>query len=164
LNLIRDLYSRFRHLVHEVAKFGIVGASGAVLQFLVQDTLHFKLGVGALSAEFVGIIGGIILTFLGNRYWTYRDRRSHGRDSIRESVLFVVMSVIGLGIQLGLQAIVTYGLGRTDGISYNLATVFGIGIATVFRLYAYRTFVFRLPTPASGAAEQLEPETTRYYR
>jgi putative flippase GtrA len=161
LKLIRDLYSRFRHLVHEVAKFGIVGASGAVLQFTVQDTLHFRLGVGALSAEFVGIMGGIILTFLGNRYWTYRDRRSHGRESIRESVLFVAMSFLGLGIQLGLQAIVTYGLGLTDGISYNLATAFGIAFATLFRLYAYRTFVFRAVTPASGPVEQLEPESAR---
>ncbi|HEX3963851.1 MAG TPA: GtrA family protein [Trebonia sp.] len=164
MNLILDLYSRFRHLVHEVAKFGIVGGLGALLQFLVQDTLHFKLGVGALSSEFVGIVGGIIVTFIGNRYWTYRDRRSHGRDSIRESALFVVMCLIGLGIQLGLQAIVTYGLGYKDGLSYNLATAFGIGIATLFRLFAYRTFVFRVPTPASGAVEQLEPETTTRYR
>ena len=64
-------------------------------------------------------------------------------SSIRESVLFVVMCLIGLGIQLGLQAIVTYGLGYKDGASYNIATAFGIGIATLFRLFAYRTFVFR---------------------
>jgi putative flippase GtrA len=159
LNLIRDLYSRFRHLVHEVAKFGIVGASGAALQFLVQDTLHFKLGVGPLSAEFVGIMGGVVLTFFGNRYWTYRNRLTHGKEFVRESVLFLVMSAIGLGIQLGLQTIATYGLGRTDGVSYNLVTAFGIAIATVFRLYAYRTFVFRgTPAPSGESMEQLEPE------
>jgi putative flippase GtrA len=162
LKFIRDLYSRFRHLVHEVAKFGIVGGLGALLQFVVQDTLHFKFGVGALTAEFVGIMGGIIVTFCGNRYWTYRDRRSHGREFIRESVLFVVMCLLGLGIQLGIQAIVTYGLGLTDGLSYNVATAVGIGIATLFRLYAYRTFVFRAVTPASGSVEQLEPETAEY--
>jgi putative flippase GtrA len=162
LKLIRDLYSRFRHLVHEVAKFGIVGALGAVLQFSVQDTLHFTFGVAALRAEFVGIMGGIVLTFLGNRYWTYRDRRSHGKEFFRESVLFFLMSALGLGIQLGLQAIVTYGLGHKDGLSYNLATAFGIGIATLFRLFAYRTFVFRATaptTPSGESMEQLEPET-----
>jgi putative flippase GtrA len=158
LNLIRDLYSRFRHLVHEVAKFGIVGALGAVLQFTVQDTLHFKMGIGPLTAEFVGIMGGIILTFFGNRYWTYRDRLTHGKEFVRESALFLVMSVLGLGIQLGLQTIATYGLGRTDGVSYNLVTAFGIGVATLFRLFAYRTFVFRGATPSGEPMEQLEPE------
>jgi hypothetical protein len=68
------------------------------------------------------------------------------------------MSLLGLGIQLGLQSIATYGLGRTDGISYNLVTAFGIGVATLFRLFAYRTFVFRASTPSGESMEQLEPE------
>src|SRR5215472_6935022 len=103
LSLIRDLYSRFRILLHEVAKFGIVGATGAIVQFSVQNPLHFKLGLGALTAEAIGIAGGIIVTFIGNRYWTYRDRRALGKEFARETVLFVVMCLAGLGIQLGLQ-------------------------------------------------------------
>jgi putative flippase GtrA len=159
LNLIRDLYSRFRHLVHEVAKFGIVGGLGALLQFVVQDTLHFKMGMGPLTAESIGIAGGVVLTFFGNRYWTYADRRSDGNEFFRETVQFLVWCFLGLGIQLGLQAIVTYGLGKTDGFSYNIATALGIGIATVFRLWAYRTFVFKAVQPSAEAIEQLEPET-----
>jgi putative flippase GtrA len=159
LSLIRDLYGRFRHLLHEVAKFGIVGAIGAIVQFSIQNPLHFELGMGALTAEFIGIMAGIVVTFIGNRYWTYRDRRSHGKAWVRETVLFIVMSALGTGIQLGLQAVVTYGFGLTDGISYNLATAFGIGIATIFRLWAYRTFVFRPATPSGESMEELEPES-----
>jgi putative flippase GtrA len=159
LRLIQDLYSRFRDLVHEVAKFGIVGALGAALQFAVQDTLHFDMGMEALTAEAIGIAGGVILTFFGNRYWTYRDRRSHGREFIRETVQFLVWCLLGLGIQLGLQWVVTYGLGHKGGLAYNLATALGIGIATVFRLWAYRTFVFKAVQPSGEAIEQLEPES-----
>jgi putative flippase GtrA len=159
LSFIQDLYARFRHIVHEVAKFGIVGASGALLQFVVQDTLHFKVGLGALTAEAIGISGGIVLTFFGNRHWTYADRRSHGREFISETLLFLVFCLLGLGIQLGLQAVVTYGLGYKDGLSYNLATAFGIGIATLFRLWAYRTFVFKAVQPSGQAMEQLQPES-----
>jgi putative flippase GtrA len=54
-------------------------------------------------------------------------------------------------------ALAFYGLGMQDGLSYNLATVVGIGIATLFRLFAYRTFVFR-PAPSGEAMEQLEPD------
>jgi putative flippase GtrA len=158
LSLIRDLYGRFRHIVHEVAKFGIVGASGALLQFIVQDTLHFELGMEALTAEAIGISGGIVLTFFGNRHWTYADRRSHGREFIWESVQFLVWCLLGLVIQLGLQWFVTYGLGHKSGLAYNLATALGIGIATVFRLWAYRTFVFKAVQPSSEAMEQLQPE------
>ena len=157
LSLIRDLYSRFRSLVHEVAKFGIVGATGALVQFGIQNPLHFALGIGALTAETIGIGGGIVVTFLGNRYWTYADKRSSGRAFYRETAQFLLWCLLGLGIQLGLQAIVTYGYDKTDGISYNLATAFGIAFATVFRLWAYRTFVFTA-TPSGEAMEELEPE------
>jgi putative flippase GtrA len=159
LSLIQDLYGRFRHLIHEVAKFGIVGASGALLQFIVQDTLHFKFGMEALTAEAIGIAGGMVLTFFGNRYWTYADRRSHGREFIGETVQFFVWCAAGLVIQLGLQWVVTYGMGHKGGVAYNLATALGIGIATIFRLWAYRTFVFKAVQPSGEAMEQLQPET-----
>jgi putative flippase GtrA len=160
LSLIRDLYSRFASIGAEGLKFCVVGGIGAILQFGVQNGLHFKMGVGPLSAETVGIAGGIVLTFFGNRYWTYADKRSHGKDFFRETWQFLFWCLVGLAIQLGLQAVVTYGLNLTDGISYNIATAFGIGIATVFRFWAYRTFVFTggetvtLPVEA----EMLEPE------
>jgi len=160
LSLIRDLYDRFGHIGAEGLKFLVVGGAGFVVQMGIQDPLHMGMGVGAITAQTIGTIGGIILTFFGNRYWTYRAKRSHGKEFIRETWQFLLWAVIGWIIQAGLQAAVTYGLGMTDGISYNVATMFGIAIATVFRFWAYRTFVFTggkedLP-PVT--AEQLEPE------
>jgi putative flippase GtrA len=161
LSRIRDLYSRFRHIGAEGIKFCIVGGAGAILQLGVQDTLHLTMGVGALTAETIGIIGGIILTFFGNRYWTYAHKRAHGKAFYRETSQFLLWAVIGWAIQEGLQAAVTYGLNLTDGISYTVATCFGIGIATIFRFWAYRTFVFTsdnsVPLP-QAASEELEPE------
>ena len=158
MSLIRDLYSRFAHLGIEGFKFCVVGGFGAILQFGIQDSLHLKMGVGPLKAEFLGIAGGIVLTFFGNRYWTYRAKRSHGKEFFRETWQFLFWCLLGLGIQEGLMAAVYYGLELKDGISYNLATAFGIGVATVFRFWAYRTFVFTaVPVPVE--AESLEPET-----
>ena len=100
------------------------------------------MGMGALTAQTWGTAAGIILTFFGNRYWTYADKRSHGKEFFRETWQFLLWAVIGWVIQEGLQAAVTYGLGWKSGLAYNAATAFGIGIATVFRFWAYRTFVF----------------------
>ena len=44
LSLIRDTYIRFQVLVHEVAKFGVVGAMGFVVQLGVQNALHSGAG------------------------------------------------------------------------------------------------------------------------
>ncbi|MBO0821724.1 MAG: GtrA family protein, partial [Nocardiopsaceae bacterium] len=143
--------------------FCVVGALGAIFQFLIQNSLHFKLGMEALTAEALGITAGIIVTFLGNRYWTYSRKRSHGRQFFLETSLFLFWCLLGLGIQLGLQWIGTYELGFKSGLAYNVVTAFGIGVATVVRFWAYRTFVFtgRRPVPIPVETEQLQAEPTR---
>ena len=59
----------------------------------------------------------------------------------------------------GVVAAVTHGLGLNDKFSYNLANVAGVGVATIFRLYCYRRWVFLLADDALHK-ERLEPETT----
>ena len=50
MSLIRDTYIRFQVLVHEVAKFGVVGSIGFVVQLGVQNALYPGHGVGAVTA------------------------------------------------------------------------------------------------------------------
>ncbi len=155
MSLIRDTYGRLRVLLHEIAKFGIVGALGAVVQFSVQNVLHYKLSVGPLTAVFIAYCVATCVTFVGNRYWAFKHRK--GKGLAHESLTFVVLNAIGIGIQEGFVALVRYGMGLENPIAFNAATVAGIGVATLFRLYSYRKFVF-LAAPSGAALEQLEPE------
>ena len=75
----------------------------------------------------------------------------------QETALFVALNVVGIFIQVGIVYFVVHGLGHGDRLSYNIATIIGIGIGTMFRLFTYRRFVFRTPA-APTSAEQLEPE------
>ena len=157
MDLLRDLYTRLRVLIHEVAKFGIVGILAFFITIGGSDWLHYGAGLGPLTSVVIATVVATVFAFLGNKLWAFRHRTgSHVR---RESVLFFVFNGIGLLIQLGVVAIVHYGLGLTDTFSYNVANIIGIGIATCFRLYSYRRWVF-LVAPDAPLAEQLEPETT----
>jgi putative flippase GtrA len=140
LSLIRDTYLRFQVLVHEVAKFGVVGLIGFVVQLGVQNALHSGAGVGAITAVIIGYIVATVVTFFGNRHWAFKHRK--GKGLRHETIVFVLLNVIGIVIQVGIVDIAYYGLGYKDGLSYNIATIIGIGLATLFRLYAYRKFVF----------------------
>ena len=157
MSLIRDTYIRFQVLVHEVAKFGVVGALGFVVQLGVQNALYPGHGVGAVTAVVIGYAAATVVTFLGNRHWAFRHRKGGGLG--QESALFVLLNVVGILIQVGVVALVHYGLGLTDTLSYNLATIIGIGLGTLFRLYTYRKFVFLAP-PAADQAESLEPASS----
>jgi putative flippase GtrA len=157
VSLIRDTYFRFQVLVHEVAKFGVVGAVGFVVQLGIQNIAHSGFGIGPLTAVVIGYAFATVVTFLGNRHWAFKHRRGKGFG--QEGMLFILLNVIGIFIQLGVVAFVTYGLHKTDHLSYNVASIIGIGIGTVFRLYTYRKFIF-LEQPTADAPEQLEPEVS----
>ena len=151
MSLIRDTYLRFQVLVHEVAKFGVVGLIGFVVQLGVQNALHSGAKIGPIISLTVAYIVATMVTFLGNRHWAFKHRK--GKGLRHETIVFVLMNVVGYGIQVGIVNIAYYGLGYKDGLSYNIATVIGIGLATLFRLFAYRKFVFNNHPLGEEAAE-----------
>jgi putative flippase GtrA len=141
LSLIRDTYIRFQVLVHEIAKFGVIGALGFVVQLVVQNALYSGHGSGALTAVVIASAFATTVTFLGNRYWAFRHRK--GKGIAHESALFVFFNVVGILIQAGIVDLGVHGLGHSSKLAFNVFTIVGIGIATLFRLFCYRKFVFR---------------------
>ena len=157
MDLLRDLYARFRVLIHEVAKFGTVGILAFLITIVGANVLRSGAGLGPLPSVTIATIVATVFAFFGNKLWAFRHR--NGSHLGRESVLFFVFNGIGLLIQLAFVAAVHYGLGLTDTLSYNVANIIGIGVATIFRLYCYRRWVFVMADDAP-MPERLEPETS----
>ncbi|MGH3251114.1 MAG: GtrA family protein [Trebonia sp.] len=160
MNSVRDLYGRFRHLIHEGARFGVVGGIGFVVTDGGTNLLQSPLN-GWLKANAVATLAGMIVTYLGSRYWTFRHRQRGGMG--RETVLFFVLNGIGLGIQLACIGFTNYTLGMTDKFASNVALFLGIVLGTLFRFWSYRKWVWVAPTtgpaldPAELAAQELSP-------
>ena len=161
VNLVKyifDIYQRFTVLIHEILKFAIVGGIGFVVQIGVTDTLHLGLAVGALTATAIGYIISAAFTFIGNRHWAFKHRQ--GKGLRHETMMFVFLNAVALGLQEAVVAIVHYGMDQTSGLAFNIATIFGIGLGTVFRLWSYRKFVFLAVEEAPSLAEQVKPAVT----
>jgi putative flippase GtrA len=138
----RALRSRLLRLRRELAKFGTVGAFGFLVNVAVFNLCIHGLGLAPVRSGVIATAVAIGTNYLGNRYWTYRHTdksRMH-----REAGLFMLFSGIGLVIENGALAISHYGLGLDSPLADNIAkNVVGLGAATVFRFWAYRTWVFR---------------------
>ena len=158
MELIRDVYGRSRVLIHEVAKFGIVGVLAFVLTIVLFNTFHSGAGMDPVAATTLANVVATVFAFVGNKFWAFRHRK--GSHWGRESLLFFFFNGIGILITDGVVAAVHYGLGYTDNFSLNVANIIGIGLATLFRLYCYRRWVFLWADGDAPAAEQLEPETS----
>ena len=103
MDLLRDLYVRFRVLIHEVAKFGIVGILAFLITIGGANWLRYGAGLGPLTSVTIATIVATVFAFLGNKLWAFRHRK--GSHLGRESVLFFVFNGIGLLIQLAFVAV-----------------------------------------------------------
>ncbi|HYN75887.1 MAG TPA: GtrA family protein [Candidatus Limnocylindria bacterium] len=136
-----------RRLAREVAKFGTVGLVALVVDVATFNLLRFAGGEGPLyakplTAKVISVVLATIVAYVGNRFWTYRNRSHQGY--LREYVLFFVINAVGLAIALVCLWFSHYVLGLTTPLADNIsANVIGLVLSTLFRFWAYRTFVFQ---------------------
>ena len=123
-----SLRKRFAELIPELAKFGLVGLVGSVIDLGGAAYLHGALGVGPMVSKGLSIIAATALTYLGSRFWTFRHRVNQAL--LREGVLFAALNVVGLAIAECVIAFVTYGLDMKSTLAYNAASLAGTGLGT----------------------------------
>lgn len=152
------LYYRLGHLVRELLKFGVVGGIAFVVDVGLFNVLLYAGGEGPLfdkplTAKTLSVVAAVTVAYLGNRHWTFRHR---GRSGLgREYTLFLLLNGVGLVIALACLAVSRYVLGLAGPIADNVAAnVVGLALATAFRFWSYRRWVF-------PAVVEEEPVPTR---
>jgi putative flippase GtrA len=145
-----SLFQRLTDLIPELAKFGVVGLIGTVIDLGGAAYLHVHLGVGPMVAKGLSITAATLVTYLGSRFWTFRHRVNQAL--LREGVLFVALNVVGLAIAEVVIAAVTYGLDMKSALAYNVASVVGTGLGTIFRYFSYKKWVFLAGAPGAAVA------------
>jgi putative flippase GtrA len=141
VSIVRALYSRFEHIVHELSKFGTVGAIALVVNMGVFNVLLVALKDKQLVATVLSTVVATFVAYLGNRYWTYKDRDKIDRH--REMIFFFLINGVAAVIEVVFVFITKYGFGHDGTIAVNIAKYgFGLPLGMLFRLYCYRTFVF----------------------
>jgi putative flippase GtrA len=149
MKLARRLYSRSRQLIHEAAKFGVVGAIGFVVNLAGADVLRYDVGLEKYAALTIATVLATIVTFIGNRYWAFRHRGGDG--TARESVLFFGLNGVALLIQYVSLWFIDGVLGLGSRFWYLAAVVLGTGLGTLFRFWSYRRWVWHSPlAPPDG--------------
>ncbi|MEO3976400.1 GtrA family protein [Streptomyces sp. CAU 1734] len=147
------LRGQLDQLMREVAKFGAVGGAGVIVNLAVFNVVRATTELPVVRASLVANAVAILFNYLGYRYFTYRDRDKSGRT--RELSLFLLFSVVGMVIENGILYAATYGFGWDSTLQSNFFKFFGIGVATLFRFWSYRTWVFRA-MPAREAVQTAE--------
>nr|WP_237547459.1 GtrA family protein [Streptomyces sp. SID5476] len=141
-----------RGVWREAAKFGMVGALAFAVDNGGYNLLVFGLpggteggvmGAAPVRASVVATTAAALFSWAGNRYWTYRHR--HRANMTQELALFLFVNVVGVAITAGTVFASRQVLGLESMGSDNAARVFGWVLATLFRFFTYRRYVFVAP-------------------
>lgn len=145
---MRQFYGRFRDLISEAARFAVVGLAGVVITDGGANLLRYDAGLDRFTAVAIATLAAVVISFVASRYWTFR-RREHGGLG-RETVLFCVANGIGVAISEGCVWLAS-AFGWEGKLSYNIALAGGIALATLFRYWSYKKWVW--PRSRSVVAE-----------
>ena len=158
MTVVRRLYARFQRLIHEAAKFGVVGIVGVIITNGGYGLLHNTFGLGPVTATTIATIVATAVSYVANRYWSFRHRERTG--VAREGVIFFILNGFGLLIQDAVVAFNFYILGNGNNKAAEfIALNAGIALATLFRFWSYRKWVWAEPADGteSGTSEHQPP-------
>lgn len=165
MTAVMSLYRRWWMLVHELTKFGIVGAINTGLDFGVANVLHVGLDTNQYLAKTVSVTIAATSSYFMNRYWTFRHRARTGLG--REYALFFLLNGVGLLIALACIWLLMGPLGRHGVLWFNMAQVAGLVLGMLFRFTTYKRWVFlaqpdpSAPGPTAGTERQPAWSRTR---
>ncbi|MDD9348628.1 GtrA family protein, partial [Mumia sp.] len=139
-------FSRRRRSVLAAVRFLMVGGLSTVttvglFNILVHGGALAVLSDRPITAYTIGVAAGLIVNYLGNRFWTFD---AAAPDSMwRHLTAFVVANAVALAIPAVCLGVSRYVLGLSSLLADNVAAnVVGLALGTFTRWLLYRRFVF----------------------
>ena len=93
-----------KKLINQILKFGVVGIICFFIDFIItmaiSSVLRSALAMGTSEAALIGAFFGFVISVIVNYLMSmkYVFKRREDMDRRREFIVFVILSVIGLGI------------------------------------------------------------------
>ena len=131
--------SKFSLFVAQTIKYFLVGGIGVGVNLGLLYGLTDFLGIWYILSQGIAIAISITNNFFLHRYWTFKKEITESKTLVRYTKFFIV-SVIGMGIQLGL----TFMLVENYALYYLYAAILSIVAASAFNYLLNRKWTFEI--------------------
>lgn len=122
-------------LLAQIMKFGVVGIIAFFIDYGVMVLLTEVFGVPPVASATVSFIVSVVFNYVASMRYVFCHREGMSRR--REFVIFVVLSVIGLGIN---DAILWVGT-ETVAIDYRIVKIFATAVVMVWNFVTRKIFL-----------------------
>ncbi len=124
-----------KRLLEQIMKFGIVGIIAFVIDYGLMILLTELFGIDYLVSASVSFTVSVIFNYLASMRYVFSHKEGMSRR--REFIIFVVLSVIGLGIN---DAFMWLG---TDllGVDYRITKIVATAVVMVWNFVTRKKFL-----------------------
>ena len=140
---ITNIYQTRLKEFNRFAKFAIVGALGAVIDFGLLNLMRGVFGWDLIWANTLSVGVAMLSNFIWNRYWSFPESRT--RKKRTQLPQFALVNLIGLVINnlivVGIDAVLVSHVG--EPWSYNIAKAGAIGVVLFWNFGINRLWTYR---------------------
>jgi putative flippase GtrA len=140
--VVDRLLDRVRPIASELGKFLVVGGFCFLLDLVLSYLFRFKVGLGPTTSKTLSTVIATAVSYAGNRLWSFSHRVDGESSNSQDVSRYALINLAGLLITLVPVDIAHYLLSETSPVAFIFSGILGTGVATVFRFWAYRRWVF----------------------
>jgi putative flippase GtrA len=122
-------------LLIKFLKFGVVGASGVLVDFGVTWLLKEQARLNKYVANSTGFACAVVSNYILNRIWTF-----HSADP-NVGVQFAKFAIVAL-VGLGMNNAIIYFLNEKQGVKFYMSKLIATGIVMLWNFGANLMFTF----------------------
>ena len=135
-------------IVQQILVFGLVGGVNTAVDLVVLNILMFATGItsGLMYSVFktLSFVVAVSNSYFMNKYWTFHD---HDARSSKEFSQFLIVSIGGLVINVGVSSFVVNSVSNVLGVSPQLwgtiGALAGTCVGLAWNFFGYKLFVFK---------------------
>lgn len=121
-------------LINQILKFGVVGGLAFVIDYTLLYILTEFLEVHYLISSVISFTVSVIFNYIMSIKWVFDVNRKQG---VKEFVVFVVLSIIGLGIN----SLIMYLMVDIMSIYYMISKLVSTAVVMVYNFITRKIFV-----------------------
>jgi putative flippase GtrA len=130
-------YALFHPMTLQLARFGVVGCTASLINFLIVVLLVEYLHLRPLVANLFAFFCAFVVSYVGHRYWTFAHKDHRVMKCMPK---FFLTALLSLGLSEGLYFLML----KNNFLSYEIALLFVIAIVACLSFTLSKFWAFRV--------------------
>ena len=121
-------------LIKQILKFGVVGGIAFIIDYALLYVLTEYLHIYVLYSSVISFSVSVVFNYICSIKWVFETGK---KQTLKEFIIFIILSVIGLGIN---QLIMHLGINVLN-IYYMIVKIFATMIVMVYNFITRKLFI-----------------------